>query len=146
MQIEVFSSSTVLLRKGILFQAKKNWQHRDGDLAAQARLMEEAAPLGSVVFNYEPDRYTAVPSTLVIGSEGSPAGLPFKRLGAFLAGDFLNCSVGRFDTYFNWEPERLVLAGAVPGFAAAGFGALYPRFVAAIQVGSEPLTESAREL
>lgn len=128
-QIEIFSSSTVLLRKGILFQAKKNWQHRDGNLAKQARLMERVAPLGSVVFNYEPDRYTAVPSTFVIGSEGSPAGMPIKRLGVFLGGDFLSCAVGRFDTYFDWDGAGLVFGGSLPEFAP-----LYPRFIAAIQV------------
>jgi len=131
-QIEISSSRQVVLRKSILFQAKKNWRHRDGDLIHQATLMEAAAPLGSVVFNYASDRYTAVASNLLIHSSGRPTELPLKRLGEFLATDFLNCSVGRFDTYFNWDPEGLVLAGAEPSFYM-----LYPHFLVAIQVESE---------
>lgn len=130
-QIEITQPDGQIFRKGVLFQAKKNWRHRDGNLLGQVKLMESHAPGGSVVFNYQPEHYTAVSSSEVVMADGNPTRVRPKRLGEFLANDFLNCFAGRQDTYYDWQLKGLVLAGQEVGFIR-----LHPQFLAAIQVDS----------
>lgn len=53
----------------------------------------------------------------------------FYRLVEFIADVFLDCVVGRLDTYFDWELETLILHGGRPDFYQ-----LYPQFLTAIQI------------
>jgi hypothetical protein len=130
-QIEITPPVGEVFRKGLLFQAKKNWRHRDGILVKQVQLMESVAPGGTAVFNYESERYTGASSVEVISADGNPRILHLERLGQFLAGDFLNCLVGRQDTYYDWNIKGLVLAGMKPGLVR-----MHPKFLASIQVES----------
>jgi hypothetical protein len=128
-QVEITSPGGLVTRKGILFQAKKGWKHRDQILVGQVGKMEKVAPRASVVFDYEADGYKAAAGVLVLDSDGRPAQVRFRRLGEFLAGEFLECIVGRFDTYYDWNSKRLILAGE----SLWPFG-LYPQFLVAVQV------------
>ncbi len=128
-QIEIIVPNGRMVRKGILFQAKKGWIHHDNVLIKQIRMMEEAAPGGSVVFDYGPEAYRAAPGTSILESDGRPTHDRLRRLGEFLSDDFLECTVGRYDTFYDWNAKSLILAGARPSFYK-----LYPHFLAAIQV------------
>ena len=59
----------------------------------------------SVVFNYSADAgaYRAFVSESILISTGRPVDAYPKRLGEFLAEDFLECSVGRLDLWYDWE-------------------------------------------
>jgi hypothetical protein len=128
-QIEIASPEGKGTRKGILFQAKKGWRHRDQELVGQVRAMETAALGGSAVFDYGPREYRAPSGMIVLESDGRPPQVRFRRLGEFLADEFLRCSVGRLDTYYDWDSKGLVLAGARPGLTR-----LHPHFLAAVQI------------
>jgi len=69
--------------------------------------MESIAPGGSAVFDYRPDAYRAVAGTIVLESDGKPNFERQRRLGKFLADEFLGCFVGRPDTYFDWDMATL---------------------------------------
>jgi len=114
--------------KGILFQAKKGWRHRNQELVRQIRAMETAAPGGSAVFDYGRE-YRAASGMIVLESDGRPPQVRFQRLGEFLVDEFLGCAVGRLDTYYDWDSKGLVLAGAGPGLIR-----LHPHFLAAVQI------------
>jgi hypothetical protein len=128
-QIEITRPTGAVNRKGMLFQSKKGWMHRDQRLMEQVRQMEVAAPSGSAVFDYGPGEYRAAPGNIVVESNGRPTQVPFRRLGEFMVDAFLGCSVGRPDTYYDWAYKGLVLAGARPALFR-----LYPHFLAALQV------------
>lgn len=110
-QVEVSASGSTVARKGFLFQAKKRWHSRDQRLLAQVQLMERHAPGGSAVFDYTPEGYYATSGLRVLTADGRPSGSEATRLGEFLASEFLECTVGRRDTYYEWEHRALVLAG-----------------------------------
>jgi hypothetical protein len=134
-QIEIGVRGGKETRKGILFQAKKSWMHRDQKLVEQVRAMETAAPGGSAVFDYGPREYRAASGMNVLESDARPPQVHFRRLGEFLADEFLGCSVGRRDTYYDWDAKGLVLAGEGPGLFR-----LYPQFLAAIQIDGAATT------
>lgn len=130
-QIEVTTPSGSTVAKGLLFQAKNQWIHRDQDLLIQVRHMEEFAPSGSAVFDYSAEGYRGFPSSIVIERDARPRHIPPRRLGEFLADEFLECSVGRRDTYYDWSRKRLILSGrSMEPFT------LHPRFLIAVQAES----------
>jgi len=127
LQIELETPDGDTKRKGLLFQAKKEWRYRDRRLLDQVRLMEDTAPGGSAVFDYSAEAYRGyTPETILIGS-GRPVDSDPKRLGEFLAEDFLGCRVGTSDVWYDWERKGLTLE------LPLGIR-LTPKFIAAIQV------------
>ncbi len=135
-QIEIDGNRRSVIRKGLLFQAKKSWDHRDKKLVEQVGKMEEFSPEGSAVFDYRPNGYRAVGGRLVLESNGRPDLAAQRRLGEFLAEVFLGCLVGRTDTYYDWNRKTLIFAGQQPTYA--GFPVfVHPKYLAAIQVERE---------
>lgn len=132
-QIEVSTPDGALVRKGLLFQAKKGWRHRDQDLVVQVSRMETVAPGGSAVFDYSPHGYRAATGQATLVANGRPEAGITQRLGEFLAAQFLQCTVGRRDTFYDWERRELVLQGqSTP---------LSPKFLLAIEAEPEPVDQ-----
>jgi hypothetical protein len=129
-QVEIFTPN-LTTRKGILFQAKKNWRYRDSRLLDQVRMMERVATGGSVVFNYSSDRYTAESGTQVLAHDGHPPKTVPRSIGHYLAEEFLLCKTGRFDTFYDWNSKRLVLSGDANPFLR-----LTPKFAASLQLST----------
>jgi hypothetical protein len=129
LQIEISGSVGAIAKKGMLFQAKKNWRNRSQILINQIGLMEEYAPGGSSVFNFTAEGYTAFPSSAVLEQDGRPGHHQRAGLGEFLAKEFLGCFVGRPDTYYDWDRKRLLLSGSDMGLFR-----LHTKFVGAIEV------------
>ncbi|MEK7833650.1 MAG: hypothetical protein AAB401_21365, partial [Acidobacteriota bacterium] len=108
-QVEVTSPDSTVARKGLLFQAKKNWKHRSQELLAQVKKMESEAPGGSAVFDYASDAYRGFTAKAVLENDARPQIIGYRRLGEFLVDEFLECLVGRWDTYYDWDKKTLVL-------------------------------------
>jgi hypothetical protein len=108
--MELLPTRGVILTKGLLFQSKKRWSHRDARLLNQVVKMEALVPRGSAVFDYAPDGYKAVDGSLVVQSEGRPSQL--IGLGSYLADHFMSCMVGLRHVYFDARRRVLVLPGA----------------------------------
>lgn len=111
-------------RKALLAQAKKGWRGADRRLLKQTQDMEDFAPGSSIVIDYGPGGCVAAVGTQVIQAGGNRRRLPpgsLRPIGDRLAGDFLECTTGRRDMYYDATRERLVLAGAR--------GVVAPRFL-----------------
>jgi len=94
--------------------------------------MENVTQNGSAVFDYGPEAYRGSAPSLVLGSSGRPSESEPKRLGEFLAEDFLECRVGRQDLWYDSEQKELNFGFPV---LVSGFPvSLRTKFLAAIQV------------
>jgi hypothetical protein len=135
-QVEIDGNQGLVIRKGMLFQAKKGWKYRNQKLVDQVAKMEEFAPESSAMFDYRPDGYRAFVGRVVLQSHGRPDMTMQRRLGEFLADVFLGCLVGRTDTYYDWDKRTLILAGHQPTYANIPVS-LHPKYLAAIQIERE---------
>ena len=108
-EIEVHDEHEEIYRKAALFQAKKEWRHKDSNLLKQVRRMERHCPGATFVINYAYDGFTATPGAQVLKSEGVP---PEDRLpiGDYLA-EFVKCRYGRTDVYYDAH-RRLLVRGS----------------------------------
>jgi hypothetical protein len=115
-QLELYAEGGPVVAKGLLFQAKKAWEHRDAALLQQVAKMEEVAPGGSAVFNFGSHKFTACSGVDVAHGDGHPPVAP-QALGEFLIGQFLPCHVGLRGLYFDFALDIVRLPdprGAVP--------------------------------
>lgn len=113
-QIRVLDAAGSPIReKGLLFQAKKGWKHRDQDLASQCRSMIRASG-GGMVINYGPSGYEAFSAQAVIDADGrrDDAEAARRPLGHMLGDDFLDCTIGTAGLTY----ESLSLAAPATGF------------------------------
>jgi hypothetical protein len=93
--------------QGIAFSGEAEMESPGPGFDKKISKMESIAPGGSAVFDYRPDAYRAVAGTIVLESDGKPNFERQRRLGKFLADEFLGCFVGRPDTYFDWDMATL---------------------------------------
>ena len=114
-QIEVRDGQqqVVVARKGLLFQAKNNWQGRDLKLKSQSGLLSfpYKIPVG-IVINYSPRGYYAVPAETVYDADGDRGKIGdelFRPLSIALAEDFLYCRLGIEDVYYDPASKTLFL-------------------------------------
>lgn len=110
-QLQVTLQGRPVFRKGLPFQAKKNWKGRDRRLANQARDMKQSVG-GGIVIDYTPSGYTACEIDHVIEARGSRKAIAdagqVQPLGQVLAHRFLDCKVGIQDLYYDDENESFV--------------------------------------
>jgi len=111
-EVEVFRPDGTIERKGLLFQAKKQWTHRDAGLVEQTLRMERISPNGSVVFSYSPSLYTATPGSEVLAADGRPSVVNTVAVGEFLADSFLPCVVGA--RAMHYDAVRRILTVPTP--------------------------------
>jgi hypothetical protein len=108
--LEVRDENNGLLRgKGLLFQAKVNWHGMDRDLLSQSCNLC-SFPNASLIINYTPNGYFAVPAEVVQRTEAdhkalAAYGLP--RLAEVLSKDYLYCAIGRPGLYYDPHTEVL---------------------------------------
>lgn len=114
------SDGTPIRRKGLPFQAKKNWRHDTGRMLGQARDMESTTP-GGVVINYTPDGYRACPARNVVATGAQVESADFlsavQPLGQLLGSEFLYCRIGTIGLYFDPLKEEYRIAPAEPSMA-----------------------------
>ncbi|MEW6639722.1 MAG: hypothetical protein AB1586_04385 [Pseudomonadota bacterium] len=107
-QIEVYDGKTVR-RKGLPFQAKHRWRHKDRKLVEQCRNMLVWTASG-IAIDYTDKGYGACRATDVIECEGIKVALRKKgkleSLGQILANDFLDCDIGTPDLFYDLTTER----------------------------------------
>lgn len=100
-------------RKALPFQAKVNWRTKDRTLANQAASMQQHIGSGLVV-DYSSRGYRACSAGLVIEAQGSRRTLDQKNqmrsLGQILANDFLNCTIGTRDLFYDPNTEHFLTA------------------------------------
>lgn len=96
-----------ILRKSLLFQAKKEWEN-DPNLFRQSLLLSnwrEAA----FVLNYSPTGFQAIELDGIVASRGKrPPNIVARPLSEFLAHDFVDCIVG--DTALRYDAQRRILS------------------------------------
>src|ERR1700722_14548879 len=107
-QIQISGAGIPSFRKGLAFQAKKNWKGKDKRLVGQARNMQRTIG-GGIVIDYTPHGYSACDIRYVIESHGSRKVVSdhghVHKLGQILAHDFLECRVGRGGLYYENQGE-----------------------------------------
>ncbi len=96
--------------------------------------MESEAPGGSAVFDYASDAYRGFTAKAVLENDARPQIIGYRRLGEFLVDEFLECLVGRWDTYYDWDKKTLVLQKWPPSL----WYHLNPKFLIAVQVEGKP--------
>ncbi len=102
-------------RKGMPFQAKKNWRTRDGTLLEQVRKMERIAQGASCVIDYSEEGFTAVRGSAVIESDGRRPQV-MSSAGDLLA-EAVECTVGRRGLTFDAARGIFVVGGAAKRMA-----------------------------
>lgn len=104
-QIEVRPFGTsVVIPKGILFQAKKYQGSSRSDLIPQVEDMERVAPGASAVFEFGPNGYFGVSGReILVTRQLDPDRVPHpeRRLGSYLADEFLPCEAGLRGMYYD---------------------------------------------
>lgn len=99
-QIEIENIETSeFIRKGMLFQAKKQDHMRRAELTRQVSNMERLILDGSAVLEYGPEMYRAFEGRMFLPDER--ATLRPRRLGDFLADNFLGCTIGALGMYYD---------------------------------------------
>lgn len=109
-QIEIENIETSeFIRKGMLFQAKNQYNMRRAELTRQVSDMERLVPGGSAVIEYGPEIYRAFEGRrfLDIGDE-RPTIQPI-RLGDFLADSFLGCTIGTLGMYYDAKRRIIIV-------------------------------------
>jgi hypothetical protein len=98
-------------KKGLPFQAKKNWKGRDSRLAKQAEEMQRTLHAG-IVIDYTPAGYDACGADAVVHSRGNRRVVDmagsFQPLGQMLANSFLDCEIGTEGLYYDDKDERFL--------------------------------------
>jgi hypothetical protein len=111
-QLQISTNGVPSFRKGLPFQAKKNWKGRNRQLANQARAMQRNLG-GGIVVDYTPHGYAACPIAAAIESNGNRkavAGLgQLHPLGQILASDFLECRLGIQGLYYDQQGEEFLV-------------------------------------
>jgi len=104
---------SVLRAKGLPFQSKTNWRGRSAEVARQSRDIESSLG-GGIVLNFKRSGYEACSTTDAVASNGNRRQVlrnrQMKPLGQLLGADFLNCTIGQLDLYFDPERERFFKA------------------------------------
>jgi hypothetical protein len=110
-QLQVTQQGQTIFRKGLPFQAKKNWKGRDRHLAAQAQDMKRRVG-GGIVIDYTAKGYTACAIEPVIDAGGSRKRVAdagqIGALGQVLAHRFLDCEVGIQGLYYDDQNEAFM--------------------------------------
>lgn len=109
-QLEVIDDSgRVLRRKGLPFQAKKDWHGTNSELAKQAARML-ALTGSSIVVDYKHTGYSACKASLVVACRGkrgeAHASGRVYGLGQILGNEFLECNIGTVGLYYDAEEYR----------------------------------------
>ncbi|WP_334109234.1 hypothetical protein [Methylobacillus sp.] len=112
-QISVFTcKGEVLFSKGLPFQSKINWIHRDGNLVTQAKKMQTILR-GGIVIDYSSEGYKTCTASQVIEADGSRSTIEqnhlMHTLERSICNDFLNCHLGERNLYFNRQLQRFSL-------------------------------------
>lgn len=100
---------TVVRRKALLFQAKKNWNGANKRLLKQAEQMVAYTP-SAIVVDYRHAGFSAVGALDVIKAGGNRRHIPparNKRLGEILGDDFVWCRIGDVGVFWNPETQTL---------------------------------------
>lgn len=105
-ELEVADDQGSLLRKGLPFQAKVEWKHRNGDLLEQVQKMERVIGYAGAVFDYGPVSFTATNGSNVINSDGRPPD-DKPSLGEYL-GRVVECTAGHRGLYYDASRGILV--------------------------------------
>jgi hypothetical protein len=97
-QIEVSDENDQSVwKKGLPFQAKKDWRGSDVRLSQQAADMIDTADQGLVI-DYSPNGYRACRASVAVEHRGRASSVrtagEFRALGQMLGNDFLDCTVG----------------------------------------------------
>lgn len=96
-------------RKGLLFQAKKV-NGSFSDLVPQVQKMEKVARNSSVAFIYGPNGFKATLGSDIIANVTKKNSFLFEHdIAKIIADDFINCTVGKVDLFFDREQEALLL-------------------------------------
>jgi hypothetical protein len=109
-ELEVWLNGEIKGRKSLPVQSKKLWHGTDRLLGEQAGKIA-ALPGGGIIIDYEPDIYSAVDARTAAKAGGNRAKVPpdaIRELGDVLAEEFLECTVGSRNVYFDAERELLV--------------------------------------
>lgn len=118
-QIEAHpGDDTLIVSKGVLFQAKKYRGSSRGDMIGQVNKMERIAPGGSAVFEYGPDGYHGASGRDILSKRDlHPHQIPHPEgaLGDYLADRFLPCESGLRGMYYDAVRENLVVPLAQGG-------------------------------
>lgn len=112
-QVEVhLQNESVLVPKGVLFQAKKYRGSSRSELIEQVTEMERIAPGGSAVFEFGPDGYRGASGRdILVMREPNQRGIPHpqERLSEYLADNFLPCRSGLRGMYYDAVRENLTV-------------------------------------
>jgi hypothetical protein len=111
-EIEVLDNvGTLITRKSLPIQAKKEWTGRDKLLGGQARKLSQL-PGGGLVVDYRSDGYTAIDAATAASAGGDRRDIgrqAMRPLGERLGGDFLQCRIGSSEIYFDANNEVLLI-------------------------------------
>lgn len=112
-QLEVVDQrGQFIVRKGLLFQSKKEWTRTDSKLLDQTRdLLRHSA--SAIVLDFSKNGYKAFAAQAVFDAGGSRRRLrpqENKPLAEVLGDQFLGCLRGDNGLYWEPEQERLVIA------------------------------------
>ncbi|MGA2717096.1 MAG: hypothetical protein ABSG41_28765 [Bryobacteraceae bacterium] len=111
-QLEVSDQQMrVLVRKGLLFQAKIKWTQRNKKLLEQAQLLKGQST-SSIVIDYSEKEYRAIDAAEVVIAEGRRKKVRpeyDKPLAQVLGDEFIGCLRGDHGLYWDREAERLVV-------------------------------------
>ena len=99
----------IVARKSLFFQAKNRLRGRSQKLADQARQVA-TLPGGGCVVNYSREGYVAADANVVADREGAwpPGPESARSFGDYLADEFLPCTVGSRDVYYDASRQQIV--------------------------------------
>lgn len=110
-QIEVKQKDSIVLQKGLLFQAKKNWSRKNKKLVSQCKDMQKITKSG-IVIDYAKVGYTACEIQDVINADGYKTNVKksgkLAQLGQTLGEKFLGCSIGQHGLYYDTETKKIL--------------------------------------
>jgi hypothetical protein len=104
-------------KKGLLFQAKREWHSKDSQLVQQCERMR-ALESDSIVIDYSPRGYQAFDAGLVVAVDGKRAAIPTgseRRLAETLGDDFVRCRRGVEGISYDPQRELVVITPLVAG-------------------------------
>ncbi|MCI0626015.1 MAG: hypothetical protein L0387_30965 [Acidobacteria bacterium] len=110
-QLEVRNHFGVVRRKGLLFQAKKEWRGSDRRLLHQVEQMAEYSP-SAIVVDYRRSGFKGVAGGDVIEAKGNRRSLGAGRdlrLAEILGDEFVRCRRGDVGVFWNPETQTLEL-------------------------------------
>ncbi len=82
----------------------------------QLRDMEEIAPSASALVEYGPGNFHGCMSRKAMGQGFASIPSGMKRLGDFLADDFVPCLVGLDGLYYEFESKTLIIPNETKGY------------------------------